>query len=170
MTNSILSDAFEHHIWANDRILEACEALTPNQLDAAVPGIYGPIIDTIRHLVQGDSFYLWIFRDQTGELIPDENELSVAELRAANRAHAAEYEALLAKPLDPESIVINRGDGSEFRSRLGVRIAQVVHHGTDHRSQVCTALTNLGFSPPDIDVWAYGEAAGRTWDVVTASS
>src|SRR5215510_1787861 len=81
MTNSILGDAFEHHIWANDRILEACEALTPNQLDAAVPGTYGPIMETIRHLIQGDSFYLWIFRDQTGELIPDENELSVAERR-----------------------------------------------------------------------------------------
>ncbi len=33
--------------------------------------------------------------------------------------------------------------------------------GTDHRSQVCTALTSLGVEPPDIDVWAYARESGR---------
>ncbi len=42
------------------------------------------------------------------------------------------------------------------------RLAQVIHHGTDHRSQVCTILSTLGIEPPEIDVWAYGEATGRT--------
>jgi uncharacterized damage-inducible protein DinB len=42
-----------------------------------------------------------------------------------------------------------------------VRLAQVVHHGTDHRSQVSTALTSLGVEPPDIDVWAYAREFGR---------
>jgi uncharacterized damage-inducible protein DinB len=37
----------------------------------------------------------------------------------------------------------------------------VVHHGTDHRSQICTALTTLGIEPPSIDVWDYGEQDGR---------
>jgi uncharacterized damage-inducible protein DinB len=37
----------------------------------------------------------------------------------------------------------------------------VLHHGTDHRSQVCTALTTLGVEPPAIDVWDYGVEAGR---------
>jgi uncharacterized damage-inducible protein DinB len=48
---------------------------------------------------------------------------------------------------------------------MGIRLAQVVHHGTDHRSQVCTALSSLGLTPPGIDVWDYGEATGRTRDV-----
>ena len=39
---------------------------------------------------------------------------------------------------------------------------QVVHHGTDHRSQICTALTHLGVEPPLIDAWDWGEATGRT--------
>jgi len=45
---------------------------------------------------------------------------------------------------------------------LGLRLAQVVHHGTDHRSQVCTALTSFGLTPPEIDLWSFGEATGRT--------
>jgi uncharacterized damage-inducible protein DinB len=36
----------------------------------------------------------------------------------------------------------------------------VLHHGSDHRSQICTALTVLGHAPPEFDVWAYGEEAG----------
>ena len=56
MTTSILTDAFEHHLWANERILDACAALTEEQLATPVPGTYGPIIDTLRHLIQADSF------------------------------------------------------------------------------------------------------------------
>ena len=29
-------------------------------------------------------------------------------------------------------------------------------HGTDHSSQICTALTSLGVKPPNIDAWDYG--------------
>ena len=32
---------------------------------------------------------------------------------------------------------------------------------TDHRSQICTALTTLGPEPPLIDVWAFGLQTGR---------
>ena len=45
---------------------------------------------------------------------------------------------------------------------MGVRIAQAIHHGTDHRSQVCTALTSLGIVPPGIDLWEWAKAIGRT--------
>jgi len=41
-------------------------------------------------------------------------------------------------------------------------VAQVVQHGTDHRSQVCTALSSFGLTPPEVDLWAFGEATGRT--------
>jgi uncharacterized damage-inducible protein DinB len=39
----------------------------------------------------------------------------------------------------------------------GDRLAHALHHGTDHRSQICTALTSLGVKPPGIDVWESGE-------------
>jgi uncharacterized damage-inducible protein DinB len=43
---------------------------------------------------------------------------------------------------------------------VSIRLAQALHHGTDHRSQICTALTSLGVEPPFIDVWDYGEQMG----------
>lgn len=61
--------------------------------------------------------------------------------------------------------VARQEDGSEFHAPLGLRLAQVLHHGTDHRSQVCTVLTSLGIEPPGIDLWDYGDELGRTKDV-----
>ncbi len=171
MTTSLLSDAFRHHIWATERVLEACAGLTPGQLETPVPGTYGSIIDTVRHIVQADSFYLTIFTDGRVELIDKKAKLGVDELRSRFSAYGAEYEALLASELDPDADVVERGDdGSEFHSKVGLRLAQVVHHGSDHRSQVCTALTSLGVTPPDIDLWAYGEGTGRTRDVSPATA
>jgi signal transduction histidine kinase len=40
-----------------------------------------------------------------------------------------------------------------------------LHHGTDHRSQVCTALTALGVEPPPIDVLDFGIQAGRVVEI-----
>ena len=167
MTTSLLGDAFRHHTWATDRVLQACESLTPGQLEMPVPGTYGSIIDTLRHIVQADSFYLTIFTDGRVELIENEAELGIDELRSRFSGYGAEYEALLGGNPDPDADVVERGDdGSEFHSKMGLRLAQVVHHGSDHRSQICTALTGLGVAPPDIDLWAYGDATGRTWDIV----
>ena len=163
-TTSILTDAFEHHLWANERILDACAALTDEQLTTPVPGTYGPIIDTLRHLIQADSFYLWIASGQERDLIPGGNKRSIDELRAANDEHATAYRELLAGDLDPDEDVVERGDGSEYSAKQGIRLAQIVHHGTDHRSQVCTGLTSLGIEPPDIDLWAYGAVVGRVRD------
>ena len=98
-------------MWATERLLDACTALTPEQLNTPAPGTYGSILATLRHLVEADSWYLSFFRDRT---------------------------------------------------------AQVIHHGTDHRSQICTALTSLGLTPPAIDVWAFAQATGRERVVVSA--
>jgi uncharacterized damage-inducible protein DinB len=72
----------------------------------------------------------------------------------------------VAGPLDPDAVIVtHRDDGSETHAPLGIRLAQVLHHGTDHRSQVCTALTSLGVEPPLIDVWDFGGDAGRVTEI-----
>jgi uncharacterized damage-inducible protein DinB len=76
--------------------------------------------------------------------------------------YGSAWSRLLAKDLDPDEVLVRRhDDGSETGAPIGIRLAQVLHHGTDHRSQICTILTTLGLEPPLIDVWDYGEQAGR---------
>jgi uncharacterized damage-inducible protein DinB len=160
MTTSLLSDAFAHHIWATERLFDACATLTRDQLIVETPGTYGPIIATLGHLVGSDSWYLSFHRSEPAATIDEQT--SLAEMRSVMKSNGAAWVDLLAGDLDPEADVVERGDGWEFHAPMGFRLAQAIHHGTDHRSQVCTALTTLGVTPPEIDLWSYGEATGRT--------
>jgi len=161
MTRSLVEDAFVHHTWATVRLIDACLALDPSQLDTAVPGTYGAILDTMRHLVGSDHDYLWVINDQSTPTI-DEDSLDLGELRAAMLDDGEAWARLLANGPDPDSMTIRRNDdGSEYNAPLGIRLAQALCHGTDHRSQICTALSSLGIEPPGIDLWAYAEETGR---------
>ncbi|HEV8546688.1 MAG TPA: DinB family protein, partial [Candidatus Limnocylindrales bacterium] len=155
MPSPLLADAFGHHVWATIQVLDSCAALDDAQLATAVPGTYGSIIDTIRHLVGGDVFYLDVLRG--GEPEPfNEAASDIATLRAVMEAHDPVWQLLVADDLDPTTVVVEYEDsGYETHAPLGIRLAQALYHGTDHRSQVCTALTTLGIEPPAIEVWDF---------------
>ena len=165
MARSLLSDAFGHHVWAIDRLLDACAGLTDEQLATTVSGTFGSIIDTARHLVGADRSYLFVLSGGRVAQIEEEG-MDIATLRDAMANAEADWAAVLAVDGDPEEVVIRRrDDGSESHAQRGIRLAQAIHHGTDHRSQICTALTSLGIEPPLIDVWDYGETQGRVSQV-----
>jgi len=164
MTRSLLADAFDHHVWATIQLLDACAGLSEEQLDTNVPGTYGSIIDTLRHLVGADRGYLTLLSDGALPAIDEAAEaaLTVADLRAVIEADGRVWADVLAPDLDPDRVVVrHRDDGSESQAPLGIRLAQVVHHGTDHRSQIATALTTLGITPPEMDVWDWALTVGK---------
>jgi uncharacterized damage-inducible protein DinB len=165
MTKTLLDDAFAHHMWATLQVMDVCAQLDHAQLEATAPGTYGTILDTLRHIVAADSGYLFAM---TGGKVPpiDEEGMDLAELRKTAEGFVSEYSSLLATDLDPDRIVVrHREDGSETHAPLGIRLAQVVHHGTDHRSQICTVLTTLGVEPPLIDVWDFADQDGRLTEI-----
>lgn len=152
-SSTVAAVAFDHHVWATLRLLDACADLDPEQLAATAAGVYGSVIDTLRHIVGGDASYLELLSDGRVQAV-DESAMGIAELRAVMERNGSAWQQLLAGDLDPDrEVVRHRDDGSTSGAPLGVRLAQVPHHGTDHRSQVCTILTTLGVEPPGIDVW-----------------
>jgi uncharacterized damage-inducible protein DinB len=165
LSKSLLDDAFAHHVWATVRLIDACIPLSPGQLATSVPGTYGSIIETLRHLVDGDGFYLYgLTGDRAHGINTDHMELR--ELQSAIKTNSAAWSRLLAQNPDPDAITLELDDdGFERRATTGIRFAQALHHGTDHRSQVCTALTSLGVEPPGIDVWDFGKEAGRNIEI-----
>ena len=161
MSRPLLADAFEHHVWATLVVIDVCAALPPEQLETNAPGTYGPILDTLRHLVDADVSYLVPLTDGRVEPI-DEETMDLATMRAVMEANGPNWANVISGDLDPERVVVrHRDDGSDSFAPLGVRLAQALHHGTDHRSQICTALTSLGVEPPEIDVWDYASLQGR---------
>jgi uncharacterized damage-inducible protein DinB len=160
MTTTLLDEGFAHHVWATLRLMDVCDALSPGQLATTAPGTYGSILDTMRHLVGADAGYLFVM---SRERVPnvDEEQMDLAELRAVMERNGKAWSELLSEGVDPSEVLVRTwDDGSQTQAPYGIRLAQALHHGTDHRSQICTALSTLGIEPPLIDVWDFGEQAG----------
>ena len=169
MSRSLLEDAFGHHVWATLRLFDVCLELSPEQLATAVPGTYGSILDTSRHLVGADASYLFVTSGERTALI-DEDHMDLPELRATMEGHGDAWSQVLGEDLDPDGVLVRRrDDGSETHAPMGIRLAQAIHHGTDHRSQICTALTALGVEPPAIDVWDFGVEDVRVVEIPPTS-
>lgn len=166
MTRSLLADAFEHHVWATLCVIDACLALNPEQLATEVPGTYGSLLDTLRHVVNGDSFDLFV---TSGVVTPDfaDEGLGLPELRAAMERNGAGWARLLGGDLDPDTILreIDPDDGYQRDAPLSIRLTAALEHGSDHRSQACVILTALGQEPPGIDAWHFGLHSGRIVEV-----
>jgi uncharacterized damage-inducible protein DinB len=165
-----MEDAFAHHVWATLRLVDTCLTLTPQQLDTAVPGTYGSILDTLRHLIGSDAWDLFVATGDRASLIR-EDDMDLPELRAAMESHGPAWSRLLAQDLDPDALLdeVDPNDGYERHIAMGIQLAQVLHHGSDHGSQVCTALTALGVEPPTIDVLEFGMRTGRVVEITPAS-
>jgi uncharacterized damage-inducible protein DinB len=85
MSRPILSDAFSHHVWASLRVIDASLPLTDAQRAGAVPGTYGSILDTIRHLVGADRWYLVLLSGGTASGI-DEDSMDLPAMRHGRRS------------------------------------------------------------------------------------
>jgi uncharacterized damage-inducible protein DinB len=162
MSSSLLEAAFAHHVWATARVIDACLDLSVEELKTSVPGTRGPMLETLRHVVLSDAFDLFTL---TGDQIFDigEEHLSLAEARVVMERNGSGWAEYISRPLDPDEMVheVDETDGYQRWAPVGFRLAGVLNHGTDHRSQVCTALTTLGVAPPRIDVMDFGLDAGR---------
>jgi uncharacterized damage-inducible protein DinB len=162
MSGSILGAAFAHHVWATSRVIDACLGLTAEELETSVLGTRGPVLETLRHVVLSDAEELFFLTGDVAFDIDDE-QVSLAEARVIMERNGSGWAEYISRSLDPDAMVheVDTTDGFQRWAPVGFRLAQALHHGTDHRSQVCTALTTLGVEPPAVDVYTFGLDTGR---------
>jgi len=151
-----LDHVLRHNTWANAKLLDFCRALDPARLDDEATGTYGSLYGTLQHLVGGEQWYVQLM---TGELIGP-------EIRRAQR-HTLDELASIATALGTRALAVAANDdpdrafpvdGHDDPSTVGVVLAQLVHHGNEHRTQATTILGANGIEPPAISAWAYGRA------------
>lgn len=146
-----------HDVWATQMLLERCRSLTKEQLQLTAPGTYGTIQKTFAHIVRANEGYL-----NTYGLIPQPFiELTAPVEEIASRlalVRDAVEQLFKSKDLDFDRRI--RDERRKADLELWVPLAQFSHHGSDHRSQICTILTLNSLDVPDLDVWAYAVAEG----------
>jgi len=154
--SEILIDAFKHHLWANLALLDACEGLSDQVLDASAVGTYGSIRDTLAHLFAAEQRYLLHMAGRGQETGPlaEGSFPGVEELKN----HAARNgEALIGRAGEADENRTIRGEvrGEKYAVPISVFFAQAINHATEHRAHVCTVLTQQGIEPPVLDLWTW---------------
>jgi len=155
MTETFLVKLFEHNNWANQKIIEACYALSDEQLDTEPHSVTkGNIRETLSHLVTSQRGYLALLTLPLAERPTFPLEFS--ELRESARMSGEGLLALAEGEQKPFEARLKTRDG--FHTESWVVMLQVINHATEHREQIKSMLSALGVTPPDIDGWDYGES------------
>ncbi len=154
--SDVLRDGFAHHLWATRRLLETLESLGDAQLDAEISGTYGSIARTITHLIDADDRYLQRLAAVDVPPYVDHGAQSVATLRERLDDHEPRWAGMLER-LDAGTLAarVDRGEDGVFDPAETLLLLQALHHGNDHRTQICSTLGALGLDVPDLDVWSY---------------
>jgi uncharacterized damage-inducible protein DinB len=157
MTENSLVKLFEHNNWANEKIIQACYALSNEQLDAEPrSATQGTIRGTLTHLVSSQRGYFALLTLPVTER--PTNPLEFADLEESARTSGNGL------------LELARGTRKPLESRLRTRdkhytepwvvMLQVINHATEHREQIKSMLSALGVTPPDIDGWDFGLTQG----------
>jgi len=151
---------YRHNRWANRLILAACVDLTPEQLAADCVGTYGALHVTLAHLAAAESGY--VHRLSVEPRILEWRDAAppppVSVLADALERSGTRLIELAASTPEDHIAAFRTLDGEDVAIPGWVLLAQSIDHAREHRSHAATILTQLGITPPDIDVWAFDES------------
>lgn len=156
--NGTLLELYRHKTWATIRLIEHCESLDDEYLDATTPGTYGTIRETLRHLVDADEGYFWTVTHERLSAPLLEGPVPLNELADRFRRLGPRWEAL-AEDDELADRDFTTSDG--WRIPGAVPMAQAIHHAADHRGHVLSILGALGLEVPELDIWDYAYASGH---------
>ncbi len=156
----VLRAMFEHHLWATRTLIDHLDPLPEAELGAAIPGTYGGILQTLTHLVDADGRYLMRLEQPTLPPHEDRGAVPLTQLRTELGEHERRWAEALDR-LEAETLqarVERHEDYPEVPRAEALLLGQAIHHGDDHRTQICSTLGALGLDVPDLDVWTFWAA------------
>ncbi len=157
---------FDYNYWTTKLILSKAAELSPEQLMQPTSFSWGSLMGTLIHMLDGEN--LWRNLCQHNHLL--EKRLTETEpfptldsVVTFWKAEEAEMRAYLGglHDADMDSIIRYEIPESVRERLLWHCLVHVVNHGTQHRSECATMLTDFGHSPGDIDITRFLNARGR---------
>ena len=147
---------YKYNSWANARILNAAIKVSQQQFTASVSHPHNDLRHTLTHIL----FAEWIWRNRWMGQSPNAPFLSedfptfeALQVRWAEEEKALnKFVASLTDEKINSTFLYKTIKGDEYENILWQVMVHVVNHGTQHRSETAAILTELGFSPGDIDL------------------
>ena len=152
MSDEILVKLFEHNNWANIQMIQACAALSDEQLDAEPhSATKGTIRQTLLHLVASQRGYLALLTLPVEER--KKAPLDFADLKEVAQSSGEALLDLIRGGIPRTRLQTTDG----YYVEPWVVCLQIINHATEHREQINSMLSALGQTPLDQDGWSYGE-------------
>ncbi len=147
----------DYHQWAHARLLQYVEALSKEEYHQPCGLYFTSVHGTYNHMLVGD--YLWYgrFVNERVDLPGLDHELctSRASLVAALTVQTnkwVDYIEQLTEGRLEENLTYHSVAGVQYSLPKGQLLAHVFNHGTHHRGQVSSIVTQLGYPCPEIDM------------------
>jgi uncharacterized damage-inducible protein DinB len=160
---------YDYACWANGRVLDAAEGLAPGDWERPLGHSFGSLRDTMVHVLSSEMLWLarWQGASPAARPVGPEDLPTLPELRRRWAREAEAFRAYVAA-LGPEdwrrTVGYRTLDGREVAYPLWQLFLQVVNHGSHHRAEAASMLTDLGRAPAGLDLiffLAERAAAGR---------
>ena len=155
---------YRYNSWANARILNAAAKATQDQFLGTASYPHGGLRGTLTHTL----FAEWIWRNRwlgisVTNYIKAEDFPTFESLRARWQEEEKALNDFVAALTDEklgQVFQYKTTSGEPLERILWQAMAHVVNHGTQHRSEAAALLTDMGFSPGDIDLIVFLREAG----------
>jgi uncharacterized damage-inducible protein DinB len=155
-----LRTLLDYHYWARDRLLDALEPLTAEQLTRDMGNSFKSIHETVAHVYAAE--WAWYERwhgQSPTALLPSDQFPDLAAIRRAWSEHEAkmrEYVDSLGEDGGSRVIDYKLLSGQAGSSPIWQMLQHVVNHASYHRGQVTTMIRQLGAQPAKpMDMIAY---------------
>jgi uncharacterized damage-inducible protein DinB len=159
---SVVTTLFAHNTWANLKLLDFCEGLSDEQLDATAIGCFGSIRDTLVHIASGEVDYVNLASDKLPAVPLPSDQFPGFEVLKEGVRWAGDELLQLAVAARADTIVrVMRPQEPIFEYPLASFMVQVLNHSTEHRTQTSTIITQLGIEPPAMSGWKYMREMGE---------
>jgi uncharacterized damage-inducible protein DinB len=170
------SKLLKHMAWANQEIFTKVSQLPDEALDSYAVNPEWTVREIVRHIASSATWYGWRLFDKSAfteeESAAWQKKLDLTEIQPATARDvltSIEYvkaadSALLAASLLPEGDVLREWNGKIITRKRSTIIAQAIHHATEHRAQLVSALEVRGFATinlDDYDLWNYADTIGE---------
>lgn len=155
LPETTLAEFIRYNNWANQQVFEACQKLSEDRLAATLSGSYGTIRDTLKHIIEGEEFYVELL---TGHRPQPSFQWEARPSLAEMRDYATQVGNTLADAIHhirPTDRVHEEDQGNTFHYQALAVFIQIINHGVEHRTNITTILSAEQHTPPAVDGWGY---------------
>lgn len=155
MNIDFFNTMLDYQYWCRDRLLDAADGMTDEELNEPNGFTYGSILGILAHCLGGE--YVWLMRmegrTQDPSTMPNQNTIkTMDDLKTRWQESEGLWRRYMAQGLDPETeYTLRARDGVERLWKLWQLRTMIDTHSKQHGAEAAEALTMVGRSPGDLD-------------------